>query len=187
LNAPRLSTLDAVDAAVWQQLEDCIADRQHPWRTPVLATVDDSDGTPRAEARTVVLREIDAAEHALRFYTDARSAKARQLLTHPQGTLLMWSAALGWQLRCRVLLHLETHGPSVAARWERLRTSPAAQDYLSPLPPGSPLDMPAPMDVACEHFAIVTTSVREIDWLELHADGHRRALLCAAGHRWLQP
>jgi hypothetical protein len=29
--------------------------------------------------------------------------------------------------------------------------------------------------------------VQSIDWLELHADGHRRAIFDETGARWVQP
>ena len=99
----RLETLDAVEAAIWEQLALCVVDKSHPWRTPVLATIDGE----RADARTVVLREIDERQHALLIYTDERAGKVHQLLRQPHGTLVMWSPALGWQLRCRVRLVIE--------------------------------------------------------------------------------
>jgi hypothetical protein len=37
------------------------------------------------------------------------------------------------------------------------------------------------------HFAVVTAQVLTTDWLELHAEGHRRALFDAEGRRWLAP
>jgi pyridoxamine 5'-phosphate oxidase len=37
------------------------------------------------------------------------------------------------------------------------------------------------------HFALVEASVEEVDWLELHAQGHRRAAFDATGAHWLQP
>ena len=37
------------------------------------------------------------------------------------------------------------------------------------------------------HFALIEATVDSIDWLELHAQGHRRAAFDAAGARWLQP
>ena len=49
----------------------------------VLATVDD-DGLPAA--RTVLLKGLDA--RGLTFFTQRRSAKARQLLGHPHGALV---------------------------------------------------------------------------------------------------
>jgi hypothetical protein len=69
--------------------------------------------------------------------------------------------------------------------------TPAAQDYLSPLPPGSPLAPgaapPLPERGSREHFAVLTAEVLALDWLELHALGHRRAVFDAAGARWVTP
>ena len=81
----RLETLGAIEAAIWQQLALCVVDKSHPWRTPVLATIDGE----RADARTVVLREIDERQHALLIYTDERAGKVQQLLRQPHGTLVM--------------------------------------------------------------------------------------------------
>jgi hypothetical protein len=38
-----------------------------------------------------------------------------------------------------------------------------------------------------ECFAVVTAQVQSLDWLELHAEGHRRARFESQGARWLQP
>jgi hypothetical protein len=184
---PRLQTLAEIEAALWRELSRAPRDKHHDWRTPVLASVD-GDG---ADARTVVLREVDPVTQTLRIFTDARSPKVAQLRAHPQGTLLAWSARLSWQLRLRVTLQVETDGLALASRWARLKLSPAAQDYLSPLAPGSALDgraaVPAPVVHDRGHFALISAEVRAIDWLELHAEGHRRALFDAAGARWLAP
>ena len=184
----RLETLDAVEAAIWEQLALCVVDKSHPWRTPVLATIDGE----RADARTVVLREIDERQHALLIYTDERAGKVHQLLRQPHGTLVMWSPALGWQLRCRVRLVIEMSGLAASSRWARVRLSPAAQDYLSPLPPGTTVGMPAPPPpphdpVARDYFAVIEAAIDAIDWLDLHPDGHRRAIFDARGARWVQP
>ncbi len=183
----RLSTLPEIEDALWHQLTRATHDRHHEWRTTVLATVYQQDGVPAADARNVVLREVNVAEKRLVVYTDARAAKAAQLRAHPHGSLVMWSSALGWQLRCRVRLGIEDTGLSVSSRWERLKLSPAAQDYLSPLPPGAPLEAtPAALsERAC--FAMITAQVEGIDWLELHPEGHRRAVFDAGGARWVQP
>jgi pyridoxamine 5'-phosphate oxidase len=60
-------------------------------------------------------------------------------------------------------------------------------DYLSPLPPGSPLAHPTPERGSREHFAVVTGRVERIDWLDLAVAGHRRAVFDATGARWIQP
>lgn len=186
----RLASLDAIAAEVWHELERAVGERTsppHPWRTPVLATTDGDS----ADARSVILREADAERRTLRIYTDQRSPKVAQLLSHPLGTLVMWSPPLGWQLRCRVRLSLEDDGLAVSSLWAQVKLSPAAQDYLSPQPPGAPLARPAATPtheaVPRTHFAVIVAQVLAIDWLELHPEGHRRALFDAAGAHWLQP
>lgn len=181
--AARLQELAEIEAAVWRELEAATHDAEHGWRVATLATWDGS----RVDARCVVLREFDRESRTLLIYTDERSAKARQLEEHPSGTLVAWSKALGWQLRLAVQLHLQTAGLTVSSRWARLKMSPAAQDYLSPLPPGSKICKPTPEIGTRTFFATMTARVESIDWLELHDEGHRRALFDASGGHWLVP
>ncbi len=186
----RPTELGAVHTALWQELTRAPHDKHHEWRTPVLATVDE-DGQA-ADARTVVLREVDAAAATVMVFSDARAGKLAQLQAHPVGTLVFWSKRLGWQLRLRVRLHAQTEGLAVSSRWARLKLSPAAQDYLSPLAPGAALDAAAvpsgpPGPVERGHFALLLAQVQSTDWLELHRDGHRRARFDDTGARWLVP
>lgn len=187
MTTPRLESLKEIEAAVWRELAACVRDKQHAWRTPVLATTDGE----LADGRVVVLREAAPEQQRLLVYTDRRSAKVAQLGSHPLGTLVMWSPVLGWQLRCRVVLSLDASGLAVTSRWAQVKLSPAAQDYLSPLPPGTELDEPAPAPrpdpQALGHFAVVDAQVQSIDWLELHPHGQRRAILGRDGARWVQP
>ena len=179
----RLQDLADVDRALWQELGRAAQARGHAWRTPVLATREGDI----ADARVVVLREVRTETRELLFYSDARAGKLVQAAAAPIGTLVMWSAELGWQLRCRVQLAAETSGLEASSRWARLQLSPAAQDYLSPLPPGTPLGKPVPGLQGRSHFAVVTAQVLSTDWLELHPQGHRRARFDEQGARWLQP
>ena len=181
----RRNSLEDIEAEVWRQLSLAVADKSHAWRTPVLATINGD----MADARTVVLREVDARTKQLLIYTDERAGKVHQLLNHPRGTLVRWSPALGWQLRCRVRLSLEMSGLAASSRWARIRLSPAAQDYLSPLPPGAPLQgqTPAHAPVTRAYFAVIDATVESLDWLELHAEGHRRVIFDGQGPRWVQP
>jgi pyridoxamine 5'-phosphate oxidase len=179
----RLDQLDAIEAEVWSQLAQAPRDRHHGWRVGVLATTDGQ----AADARSIVLRDVDPGQRRLVFYADSRSPKIQQIEAFPRGTIVLWSAALSWQLRLRVQLAVETAGLAVSSRWARLKMSPGAQDYLSPLPPGSAIDTPKPERGSREFFGVVTATIEAVDWLELHAEGHRRAAFDVDGHRWLVP
>lgn len=180
----RIDSLGLIETRLWQELQLAASQRDHEWRTLVLATVEGNE----AQARTVVLREVDAVARELRFFCDARSAKVAQMARQPIGTLLCWSGRIGWQLRLRVDLQVQTSGLAVSSRWAQLKLTPAAQDYLSPLPPGSPVaERYEPERATRNHFAVVTARVLAVDWLELHADGHRRAHFGAGPAQWLQP
>lgn len=192
----RLQELDEIEQSIWNELENCVAVRPrlaagepqtsappHEWRVAVLATLDGE----QVDARSIVLREVDAAERRLIFYTDARSPKVRQIEASPKGTLIFYSRELGWQLRMQVQLAVETTGLAVSSRWTKLQTSAGARDYLSVTAPGRPLDAPLSELGMRGHFAMIEAMADTVDWLELHPDGHRRAILGPDGGRWVQP
>jgi hypothetical protein len=189
----RLQELPQIEAALWRELSRAVRDRHHAWRVATLATVAASADGVQPEARSLVLRDCDRDARRLLVYTDARSAKAQQAERRPQGVLVLWSAALGWQLRLNVALVLHTSGLQVSSRWAQLKLTPAAQDYMAPLPPGTPLaDAPAahattPDRDSRGHFAVLECQVQSTDWLELHREGHRRARFGAVGARWIAP
>ncbi|HEX7638752.1 MAG TPA: pyridoxamine 5'-phosphate oxidase family protein, partial [Burkholderiaceae bacterium] len=134
----RLRHLDEIEQCIWSELESCVASRPHrrepgveageridepaaepaathEWRVAALATATDDE-----QADCVVLREVDAPEHRLVFYTDARSPRVKQLEASQRGTLVFRSRALG-QVRMRVRLAVETTGLAVSSRWARLQ------------------------------------------------------------------
>jgi len=187
----RIESLSEIAAALWRELDSAVHDREHDWHCAVLATHDAQTGP---DARTVVLREVDAALHRIAIYTDARSSKRHQLARDPRAQLVCWSKQLGWQLRLRLACELRLDGLEVTSRWASLKQRPSARDYLAPLAPGAVLAA-APQKTAQHatvsdersHFALIDAQVLSIDWLELHRNGHRRAHFDADGARWLQP
>ncbi len=182
-----LHSPEEIRQRVWMELSRAALDRHHEWRTPVLATLG-IDGTPNA--RTVVLRHVDAHALTLGFYTDSRSPKIAELAAQPQATLLFWSTRLNWQLRVRVTVTVLTSGPQVEAVWAKVKQSHAAGDYLTALAPGDKLAtcVPEPIDTnGLHHLALLNTQVQEMDWLELARSGHRRARMNAQTWEWLTP
>lgn len=180
----RLESLAAIEAALWRELATAAQDAGHGWRRLVLAT----RTADAADARTLVLRELDADTRTLLFYTDARSAKVLQIAQAPAGTLVAWCAKMSWQMRMRTRLEVQTEGLAVSSRWARLALTPSAQDYLSPAAPGTPVEHGfVPLPAGRTHFALLSAHIESIDWLELGERVHRRASFDAAGARWLVP
>lgn len=170
--------------AIWEQLHCATIDRHHAWRLPVLANVDEH-GLP--QARTVVLREAQETCQRLMIYTDHRSPKASALAVNPSSVLVFWSKALSWQLRVSLSARIETRGERVEQAWETVVKTAAAADYLAPQTPGSPMPVHAGEPAESPAFAIIIANILSIDWLELGAEGHRRALLTPEEFQWLVP
>lgn len=159
-------------------------DRRAPFRTPVMATADAASG-PRA--RTVVLRAVQRAPLCVDVYTDARSGKARQLGHDPRAELCFWDRGASLQVRLRgeVSRHRDD-GPAAAAR-ARLPES-ARVDYDRARAPGEVAGDPDEAAILeagpFAHFLLLRLAAREIDWLELGREGHRRALFTCTEGPW---
>ena len=179
----RIESLRLIEVSCWRELERAAKERTHGWRIMTLATVEGD----MAEARSVTIREVDAARQRVVFYTDDRSPKVVQIQRHPVGTLLGWCPAMSWQIRLRVRLSGEQDLSLVKERWSRLQMTPAAQDYLAPMAPGEPLSHAGQERGSREHFSMINAQVQSLDWLELHPEGHRRALFGPDGPQWVQP
>lgn len=178
------SELESLRAQIWQQLRQAIGEREHEWRTPVLADVD-AEGLP--QARTVVLRQADPIAGTLQIYTDSRSPKVADLLGRPDAVLVFWSRSLSWQLRARVTVQVQTDGELVEAAWEQVSRTAAAADYLAPAAPGSVFSLPAQGDLSLHHLAVLLARIQAFDWLELSRDGHRRVRFDESGACRLMP
>ncbi|MBA3057162.1 MAG: pyridoxamine 5'-phosphate oxidase family protein [Gammaproteobacteria bacterium] len=172
---------------IWHELQRATQDRQHEWRTPVLATIG-AQGGP--QARTVVLRHSNATLERLTFYTDRRSPKVAELAANSGVTLVFWSKRLGWQLRVQADMSAQTTGPEVEQAWAQVSQSAAAGDYLSASAPGDALPIAPGMpgiQTSAHHLAVLTAQVQHIDWLELGRSGHRRAVFGANTWEWRVP
>jgi hypothetical protein len=180
-------TPEEIRQQIWKELGRASQDRHHAWRTPVLATAA-ADGS--VNARTVVLRRVDVVAGVLEIYTDFRSEKVADLVHQPRAQFVFWSERLHWQLRATVMASVASKGPDVQKLWQSVKQSPAARDYLGVQAPGALLDADRATAAILNdetHFAVVSGTVIEMDWLELARDNHRRAKLTADTWDWLKP
>ncbi|CAH0268244.1 pyridoxamine 5'-phosphate oxidase family protein [Roseomonas sp. CECT 9278] len=158
---------------------DCLAagaaDRRSAFHTPTLATRA-LDGAP--SLRTVVLRRFDRAARVVSLHTDRRSPKAAEIAAEPRVALHGYDAGRQVQLRLAGAARLHVDGALVEAAWAASRATSRAT-YATAQGPGAPVPAPPPAPRDTEagraHFAVVTLRIDALDWLQLAAEGHRRA------------
>ncbi|MDN7716666.1 pyridoxamine 5'-phosphate oxidase family protein [Burkholderia gladioli] len=144
------------------------------------------DGAPKV--RTVVLRGVDAGQGSLLFHTDARSAKLAELRRDGRAALVGCDLAGGLQIRVEGTASVLADQARRLAIWQASRPRTLIL-YRAPLPPGTPVAAPADAHPASAssaaaaddaldgfaNFAVIELRAEAIDWLDLAADGHRRA------------
>ena len=184
---PRTFSLAEIQADIWQRLVDGVSNRGAVCHTPTIATVD-AAGSPRC--RTVVLRGCDVEGRRLRFHTDRRSAKVRELGASPALALHAYDAAAKLQLRLTGEAGLHNMDAEADAAWAAARAM-SRECYRVEPGPGTPLaapqqvDEPAlDLDAARENFVVVWVTLTTLEWLYLAGAGHRRARFRWDGGDW---
>lgn len=179
-------TLEGLHGRVWQTLGRGLADRRSAARHPTFATVS-PDGWP--EARTVVLRAVDAERRTLDVHTDILSAKVDSLREYPRAAFHIWDEKQKLQLRLEAEVEILS-GDAVADLWAKV-PDPSRQAYGTDPAPGTPIDdalaYSKPADPAA--FAVLRCQVIAIDVVHLGAD-HRRACFTRDSDwvgEWLAP
>ncbi|MDJ0945811.1 MAG: pyridoxamine 5'-phosphate oxidase family protein [Kiloniellales bacterium] len=177
---PFYDDLDASLLEAWRLLRRGVKDRRSPFHTPALATRRD-DGFPAV--RTVVLRAVDVMQHRLRFHTDARSAKFREISADPRVAVHFYDPSKKVQLRAdgRATLHRDDELADTAWRATRLFSRACYRVaempgtvVANPQASSSAGDADDP-DAGRENFAAISVSIDGLEWLYLAARGHRRA------------
>lgn len=161
-------------ADCWRLLMAAPADRDSPFRTPVLAS-------GAAQARTVVLRTADEAARTLTVFTDFRSAKADQLAADPRACLVFHDPKRGIQLRAWGEAVLHARDTVARAHWEAAPEVTRAPYVYMP-GPGTPLDRPGPVvpeatdsEAGYANFMVAVITLRRLEWLRLARAGNLAA------------
>lgn len=168
-----------VDAA--NRLTQGVNSASHPMHTLVVGTAD-------GDIRTMVLREARADLSVLRFHTDLRSAKAKQISADPRMSVLAYDPGARIQLRMKGIGRIEHTSADADAVWEEATLS-SRRCYLAEHGPGAELaqagsalpDSLLHRSPTIEesragraNFALLLVEVLVLDWLKLsHAGGVR--------------
>ncbi len=187
---------------VWKNLDLGTLERNHPFHTPVFATV--ANGCA-PDLRVVVLRRFWRKPPALAFHSHIGSPKVREIENNPNVYWLFYDTAARLQVRIkgRAIVHCDDE--LADEQWQateffsrRCYVGEAPSNISKKPTSGLPDDL---LDRAPTHeeseagranFVVVTSTIEQIDCLELHVKGHRRSLFTwnAAGEletRWLTP
>ena len=179
------TTLPEYETDCWQQLAGAAEDKDDPFNKMTVATCT-SKG---ADARMVVLRQVDSLRKYVWFHTDARAEKVIQIETFPTATLLFWDDKRQLQLRLTVETRLHTDDYVADEHWQKLWVG-GRKNYLSEYAPGSEQAAPYPgfpehlgedlpseeaSEAGRKNFAVIECRVLAMEYLHLSRSGQTRA------------
>ncbi len=176
-----LDNFDDVRSDLTNRIIRAARDRKSAMHTPAVITSD-------IDARTMVLREFDAAAWTLRFHTDTRAPKAAAIQADPRVAVLFYDKGAKIQIRVRGTAAILRDAPITQSAWDS-GSNFARRCYMGD-GPGTPSPEPTsglpaefegvePSDAqlipARANFAVLLVTMQEIDWLYLAHTGHVRA------------
>jgi len=186
--------LDTLPAELWRELEQAVGEPTHPFRTPVFGT----SNLFECALRVVVLRQVDATKRWHVAYSDARAQKVHQLGLCQQAHWLFYDPARRTQLRISAGTMIHVKDGIAAEHWQKLPLA-SRRNYCANQPPGSDIHAPADaiapelksekvtakqLEVGYENFAVLVSTVDQIEWLQLSEEGHQRAVFNWTAVRW---
>lgn len=181
-------SLDEILEWIWAEWSSAVADREHPFRLPVVATTSVELGP---QARTVVLRAVDRSQRTLEFHTDRRSPKRAELESDARLAWHFWDPDRQVQIRVRSRARLHLDDAYADRRYGECPPS-SRVIYLVGDPPGSVLDEPLPgpdptdevIAAGRANFAVVVAEVEQIDFYEIAHPYPRRGWFVSTPVGW---
>ena len=168
----------------WHRMINGTTVKNHPFRSPSIATVENDCPV----IRTVVLRKALATEKTLIFHTDYRSPKLNQIVKNDKVSWLFYDQKAKIQLRIKTNATVHHNDEITLKQWVAARPE-SKKTYLVQPAPSAISDFSTDglsefketelsdkqLDTGYQNFAVIKCMVKELDWLYLNKDGHRRA------------
>ncbi|MEM6842116.1 MAG: hypothetical protein AAF944_10955 [Bacteroidota bacterium] len=188
------STLEEILDHVWGMLLRGGADGKHPYHFPSFATFHHQNGV---EQRTVVLRKANRELRQLICYSDSRTQKVAAIQASREAHWLFYDHSSKEQIRAKVLTEIHQQDEKSGERWETIPPK-SRGDYLGPNPPGTSTDqytdnLPEDFkeqptrentEVGYGNFALIVSTVYQLDFLKLSREGHLRAQFSWSENSW---
>ena len=172
---------------VWALLERGTINRKDDFHTCALATIG-IDGQP--EIRTVVFRKLLREPRTLLCHVDVRSPKVAEIERDPCVSWLFYHVDEKLQLRIRGRAAIQTNTELAESQWHNSQLF-SRRCYCGDAP-GTHKEMPSSgmpeflvdreptlaesEQLGRKNFAVLSSTVDEIDVYELNVRGHRRSL-----------
>ena len=192
-------SIDELEKDCWIQLVNGAIKSRSPFHTPCVATLNNGE----VSMRTVVLRKALPLLKELRFHTDTRSNKWKELQNNNSISALFYDASTRVQIRVKGKAILHFNDEMTFEAWQKTSLS-SRRCYLTEASPSSFSTIPtsglsedveqenftlAESEVGAQHFGIVSIQVESLEWLWLNHAGHRRAFFDYVNdsYRWMIP
>ena len=176
--------IDKTLSEIKSMLSRGVNDRKSNFHYTTLCTVDNNS---RPQARTVIFRNFNIEKFYLYIHSDLRSKKITEIKNNSHVSLVFYDDKKKIQLRIRGIAKIE---PSKKDSWNKL-SNWSRRCYLSEESPGIEKQEPtsgfsekyhfnAPSteesEKGLQNFSVIQIMAKEIEWLFLASQGHRRIL-----------
>lgn len=185
---------------IWKNLDLGVIDRKHPFHTPVFGTINETEPS----LRIVVLRRFWRKPPCLAFHSHSRSPKIKQLKTNPKVYWLFYHPQEKLQVRVKGAATIHCGDELAEEQWMATEVF-SRRCYIGEAPtreskkptsglPETLIDREptqAESETGRANFVVITSTVEEIDCLEMNVRGHRRSLFTwndgELETKWLTP
>lgn len=171
---------------IWKHLDVGVIDSDHPFHTPVFGTNVDK-GSP--STRVVVLRRFWRKPARLAFHAHLGSPKFKQIKADPNVSWLFYHQAEKLQVRINGVAEVHSSDDLSDEQWaatgvfgRRCYMGEAPSQTSKKPTHGMPEEIARAnpsqeeSEVGRGNFALISSSIKTIDCLELGVHGHRRSL-----------
>ncbi|HMS43587.1 MAG TPA: pyridoxamine 5'-phosphate oxidase family protein [Pyrinomonadaceae bacterium] len=185
---------------IWKNLDLGMLDRKHPFHSPTFASIDENSPS----LRVVILRRFWRKPPQLAFHTHLGSPKIAQIQANPNVYWLFYHPQEKLQVRIKGTAEIHTSGELHEEQW--LSTELFSRRCYVGKPPTQSSKTPTsglpenlinrePTREESEqgkaNFVVITSTIEEIDCLEMNVRGHRRSLFTwnngELETKWLTP
>ena len=162
-------------------LKDGVKNRESMFHTPIIS----SFSHQHISSRVMVLRAHNATQRTMRFHSDFRSDKVKEMLDDPRTSIIAYDPSLKTQIRLVGKSKIHHNNKNSLKAWDE---SQAISKKCYSVKGGSSkvIDDPASYDIkefnvedGYQNFAVLVFNFDALEFLFLKSTGHRRAI-----HKW---